>query len=746
MLLFRWISQSYRFSANGIKAGIDAISYYGSVGVVLKKAVRILRTEGTGSVLQRAKIMMHVVSSRGGISNQSTTSDLYGNAGKRNSTFYPKVSVIVPNYNHAQYLRKRLDSIYSQTYRNIEVILLDDFSTDESMLILQEYQKKYAASTKLVANDENSGGVFNQWRRGFTLASGELVWIAESDDYCDSNFLENLVGFFENSAVMLSFCRSDFVDSESEKTCWTTEEALSDLGTELWRKTFIRSAHWLVNYGWGVKNIIPNVSSAVIRNPKNLPLLDDNSWKNLRLCGDWIFYLNLVRGGLVAYSPHVTNYYRQHSQNTSILAHRTDTYYSEHEIVARWILSLYKIEKNILILHEKSLYIHWCTWRGFDNDVDFEKLFNISRITETAQVRQPNLMMFTYSLVAGGGETFPIILANELKRNGWPVTFFNCNVIKTVAGVREMLDPNIPLLEIDGIQHIGGICDDMGIELMHSHHAWVDITISECIRGANKPKHVVSFHGMYELIEADRLPYIENILLKQVDAIVYTAEKNIKPFSRDFLEIKNPSRINNALNFQRFSAARREDLGIMMTDFVLCLVSRAVPEKGWEEAILSVCQANITSSRKIHLVLIGEGPEYIRLSNKKIQFIHFLGYKPNIRDYFAMADFGFLPSRFIGESFPLVLIDCLLAGTPILASNVGEIMAMLSTEAGIAGEIFNLVDGQIPINFVSELISKIANDEAGYATMVASVQEAASKFDITIMREKYESIYRDLVQ
>ena len=51
----------------------------------------------------------------------------------------PKVSIIVPNYNHSKFLEKRLDSIFNQTYKDFEIILLDDCSTDDSLKILNEY-------------------------------------------------------------------------------------------------------------------------------------------------------------------------------------------------------------------------------------------------------------------------------------------------------------------------------------------------------------------------------------------------------------------------------------------------------------------------------------------------------------------------------------------------------------------------------------------------------------------------------
>src|SRR5690606_2002964 len=140
------------------------------------------------------------------------------------------------------------------------------------------------------------------------------------------------------------------------------------------------------------------------------------------------------------------------------------------------------------------------------------------------------------------------------------------------------------------------------------------------------------------------------------------------------------------------------ELNISANDFVVCLVARAIPEKGWDEAIRAVGWANERSSRKIHLLLIGEGPEYDRLRPEcACQDVQFLGFQPNIRDYFAASDVGFLPSRFKGESAPLVLIDCLRSGKPVIASNVGEIRQMLVAGDGIAGELFDLDNWEIDI-------------------------------------------------
>jgi len=99
----------------------------------------------------------------------------------------PTVSVIVPNYNHARYLRRRVDSILAQTYSDFELILLDDCSTDHSREILASYRDN--PKVRVEFNAKNSGTPFKQWNKGVQMARGRYIWIAESDDYADFRFL-----------------------------------------------------------------------------------------------------------------------------------------------------------------------------------------------------------------------------------------------------------------------------------------------------------------------------------------------------------------------------------------------------------------------------------------------------------------------------------------------------------------------------------------------------------------------------
>jgi hypothetical protein len=220
-----------------------------------------------------------------------------------NENYAPLISVIVPNYNHAAYLPLRLESIFSQTYSNFEVILLDDASSDDSARVLREFHQRYSQKSTLVVNEENSGGVFHQWQRGLDLARGDIVWIAESDDWCTENFLETLVPYFENEVIMLAYARTVFMDGDGEKQIWSINEYLHDIDPQRWNHPIIETGPTIVRDAFAVKNIIPNVSSALFRTPRQLELLQDPEWRAMRTCGDWVLYLHLLRGGMLAYSP-----------------------------------------------------------------------------------------------------------------------------------------------------------------------------------------------------------------------------------------------------------------------------------------------------------------------------------------------------------------------------------------------------------------------------------------------------------
>jgi glycosyltransferase involved in cell wall biosynthesis len=89
----------------------------------------------------------------------------------------PRVSVNIPSYNHTRPLRLRIKSVLRQTYQDLELILLDDCSTDEGRSILFEYPTD--PRVRLEFNEKNSGGASKRWNKGVRQARGQYIWIAE---------------------------------------------------------------------------------------------------------------------------------------------------------------------------------------------------------------------------------------------------------------------------------------------------------------------------------------------------------------------------------------------------------------------------------------------------------------------------------------------------------------------------------------------------------------------------------------
>ncbi len=657
----------------------------------------------------------------------------------------PTISIIVPNYNHAPFLRQRLDAIYNQTYKNFEVILLDDASTDNSREILEEYAQKFPDITTVHFNKENSGCPFAQWKKGLSLAKGQLVWIAESDDYCTKNFLECLVPFFKNRAVMAAFARTEFISGGENKKIWTLEEYLSDIiGSSYWESDFIDTTHNLVNKLWAKKNIIPNVSSMIFRHPGELSIMEDEEWNAMKICGDWIFYLHLCRGGLIGYTPTATNFYRIHDENASVRTYSQDIYYQEHAKVAQTAVELYKIKREVILEQAEILKKHWVFHRGKLDEAAFNSLFDCESILRHSNQRKPNVLMVTFALTSGGGEVFPLRLANRLKDRGFGVTVLNCQQEPPVEDMQTFLRSDIPLINIEhqeDLQHIKKIIEELGIELVHSHHAWCDVLCCEALKDYPHCSLVVTTHGMYEMMSKGHFRSLVSAL-KRVDRFVYLTQKNIEYFTEFGFEKDKFVKIYNAIEPVDVTPIRRDELGLDPDAFVICVVSRAIPEKGWREAIKAVEIARTMSGRDLHILLVGNGPEYENLKRTGVpDHVHLLGFKPNVCDYFATADIGLLPSKFRGESFPLVLLECLHAGRPMIATNLGEIRNMLSTNGGLAGDVFDLKNGKIPIGRLAEILSKYATDKNYLDEKRALAKEAVRKFDIELMIDRYEDVY-----
>jgi glycosyltransferase involved in cell wall biosynthesis len=246
----------------------------------------------------------------------------------------PKISVIVPNFNHAHFLRRRIDTILTQTFQDFELILLDDCSTDESPAILREYASD--PRVRLDFNKVNSGSTFKQWNKGVRLARGKYVWIAESDDYAGEQLLERLVAVLEHDPeVAFAYCLSWGIDRENKRHGFA-DRYLRHLSPDRWRSDFVVDGREECRNYFVRANVVPNASAVVFRRAIYEEV--GGADESLRVCGDWKLWAAMALTGRIAYLGEPLNYFRFHDASVRITNKYLGVDVAEHIRVIRWLL------------------------------------------------------------------------------------------------------------------------------------------------------------------------------------------------------------------------------------------------------------------------------------------------------------------------------------------------------------------------------------------------------------------------
>ncbi|MDE6577705.1 MAG: glycosyltransferase [Muribaculaceae bacterium] len=236
------------------------------------------------------------------------------------------VSVIIPNYNHAPYLKERIDSVLNQTYQDFEVIILDDCSQDNSREIINQY-RNHPKVSHIVFNEQNSGSTFKQWQKGFDRAKGEYIWIAESDDVAHPEFLSKIISRLnEDLENVLGFSALVGIDSKGNRipgyslSTYSRKNIIE--GKDFIKKNMIFGCHIL------------NASSVVFRKSalKNVP----DEYMSFKTAGDYLFWIELAKQGNVIKVSETLDYFRQHDKKVTPNAVKSGLQFKEvHKIFLR---------------------------------------------------------------------------------------------------------------------------------------------------------------------------------------------------------------------------------------------------------------------------------------------------------------------------------------------------------------------------------------------------------------------------
>ncbi len=224
----------------------------------------------------------------------------------------PVITAVVPSYNHGRYIEQRIRSILDQSYPNIDLIVIDDKSPDDSDTVIRRLRDQYGFT--YIRRDRNSGTPFSAWAYAAEKAAGDFIWICESDDVALPDFAATAVDrLCQDTKAALYYCNSHVIDTEGA-IIGSTAAYFRDIWQDpRWETSFTADGiKELADYQ--VRGmIVPNMSSALIRTEAfrasfRRDLLD------FKLTGDWLFIGRVLTRGRAIFDVQTFSCFRQHAQ------------------------------------------------------------------------------------------------------------------------------------------------------------------------------------------------------------------------------------------------------------------------------------------------------------------------------------------------------------------------------------------------------------------------------------------------
>lgn len=210
------------------------------------------------------------------------------------SSVYPLVSIAMCTYNGERFLREQMDSLIRQDYPNLEIIIVDDCSTDSTVRILSEYSEKYP-HIRVISNERNLGFVKN-FEKAISLCSGEYIALCDQDDIWFENKISTLLKNIGPADLIYS--RLQIIDEQGNEVKKTPLSNLNRLEGK---------CHLGLLLGNCVTGHAALVRKSALEKAMPIPA-------GLPVHDHWIAFVTAANNGIKAY-PEVLSLYRQHASN-----------------------------------------------------------------------------------------------------------------------------------------------------------------------------------------------------------------------------------------------------------------------------------------------------------------------------------------------------------------------------------------------------------------------------------------------
>lgn len=609
---------------------------------------------------------------------------------RNTSSIDPAVSVIVPNYNYEQYLPLRIDSILNQTFKDFELILLDDNSSDNSMKIIEQY--RHLPFVKIIANTTNSGNVFKQWKKGIEVARGDLIWIAEADDYAKPKFLESLVRKMMDKDIALAYSNSTTVDGDGEVIGDYTSY-YQRLNVNHWDKPYTAHANDEINLGLGVKNTVPNVSAVVFRKK----CLTDEMLQmasTFKLSGDWYIYVNLLKGHKITFEPEKLNYHRKHQQTVTSQTHsdaQKQIILDEAAQIHDFVKENYQLNPDYLSRWETyvsdqiiALFPN-VTKSEFNNYYPYDTVKNKITAVENIDQNKKTAIIVSHAADLSGAPQIILKVAEYLNKKH----DYNCLTFSLQEGVllNTFRKYGETFVVDNNIIRSKNISVRKYLSAHPGRYSFALVNTACCasimpdIKKSNIP--VVSF--IHDYTYAWHENYLK-ILYDSSDRIVYSTQFMVEKNKRDYnFDLSKTSIIPQGLYKEEFLDAdmdqlrseTRKNLGIPEDAFVVMGCGSIHPRKGIDVFIQTAIQAiSLAPEKDIYFIWLGgtlqsNSPDmYIRFLHRDIVNTNnedrILFYEPvvDVVPYYAASDLFFLSSR--EDPFPTIVFEAFISGLPVI--------------------------------------------------------------------------------
>lgn len=393
-----------------------------------------------------------------------------------------------------------------------------------------------------------------------------------------------------------------------------------------------------------------------------------------------------------------------------------------------------------------------------------------------------NILIVTEALITGGAETFVMRLAASLKARGHKATLFvlrgdlvNKSQKILLASEVPLIAVHIPflnlLIKLDGFLYFlrfrysllrwfqafkleNNLLKEK-VDVVHSHLLTADLVSSRACRSRNIP-WVSTMHGDYLAFEqegssqAARIPDFLGACLEVeqfVGQMVCITQPQVQQLQRLMPSLVADGRISKIYNGYSVSEAEVGAVDkpkiyeqIPADAFVIGMVARGIKDKGWDVLVDAYESLGWSDA---WLVLVGDGEHIQKLRDfHRHPRIVFCGNVVDPLSYISHFDVACLPSQFSAESLPTVVIEYMLLGKPVIATDVGEISAMLEASGNApAGLLLELGNTAAMVPRMQAALKKLYYDKALRTSMGANALRAAKKFDMGACVDAYLSVY-----